>query len=66
MRLAESARRLVERGVEASQCRLGQQEDVRVGRERQCEQRSPVALHIRELLDAERIGEDAARAEEPE
>ena len=66
---AEAARRLLRGGIDAPQARRGQEEHIRVGRERQGEQRAPVAVQLGNGLDAERLErllEQAARSERAE
>ena len=66
---AEAARGLLRRGIDASQARRGKEENIRVGRERQGEQSTPVPVQLGNGLDAERLErllEQAARSERAE
>ena len=62
----KAAGRLLERRVHVAKRGLRQEKDVRIGRERQCRDRAPVAGRVGQALDPERLLEQAALAEEAE
>ena len=64
--MAEPARGVLERGILVAQRGGAEEVHVRVRREREREQRAPVAADVRELLDAERLLGEASRPERAE